>query len=120
MEVAEYLRESDDRAWRRANRVQHWVVNTLGVLTVVGWIWAIGVAFLPATAGSSGRTECGSPALVDASSATYSRDRCARVVDDRIRSAVGLTVVTLPLSAAWIWGALNLRLQRLRDADPSR
>ncbi|WP_327675567.1 hypothetical protein [Kitasatospora sp. NBC_00458] len=115
MAVAELLQDHDERAWRNAHRFQRWGVNLLGVLTVVGWIWAIGLAFLPASAGSSGSSDCGSPALVDDSSRTYARDRCARVVDGRIRSAVGLTVLTVPLSAAWIWGAVTLRLQRIED-----
>ncbi|MGW2546481.1 hypothetical protein ACWC5I_37825 [Kitasatospora sp. NPDC001574] len=115
MAVAELLQDHDERAWRNAHRRHRWGVNLLGVLAVVGWIWAIGLAFLPVAAGSSSSTGCGSPALVDDSPRTYSRERCARVIDGRIRGAVGLTVLTVPLSAAWIWGAATLRLQRLAD-----
>ncbi|MEU6239337.1 hypothetical protein [Kitasatospora sp. NPDC047058] len=112
VDVAEMLRARDALAYDRAYRVQRGWTYLAGFLAVAGWIWAIGLAFLPASVERAGRTiDCGSPVLVDEPSEHSSR--CASVVDGRIRSAVGVSVVTIPLSAAWIWAASGLRFRRL-------
>ncbi|MFI6689839.1 hypothetical protein [Streptomyces sp. NPDC050485] len=104
----------------------------VGILTITGWAAAMWLALIP-VAGSNGSAtqQCGVPALFnraseqkklsphddgtglfDASAARYWADVCADAVGSRINSAVGTTVITLPLSALWIWCVSSLKRPR--------
>ncbi|MQS13470.1 hypothetical protein F7Q99_14635 [Streptomyces kaniharaensis] len=91
---------------RRSN-----LAKLLGTLTVVGWIWAIWLAFYPADA-YDGRVDCGSPVFSGARGDRYDSATCDSRAAERIRGAVGVSVLTVPLSAAWIWGGVLLRTRR--------
>ncbi|MGW0732491.1 hypothetical protein [Streptomyces sp. NPDC002851] len=104
-----------------------------GFLTVIGLLWALGLAFVPAPhEGLEGRRtidglSCGAPALFRESSFVETPQDgwrplpataadCAEKADARIRSAVGVTVGMLPFAMLWLWGAATLRI---RHAAPS-
>ncbi|GAA1402251.1 hypothetical protein GCM10009639_45480 [Kitasatospora putterlickiae] len=47
--------------------------------------------------------------------AGFTRLNCDDFTADRMRDAVGVGLATLPLSVAWLWRTVNLRLQRMED-----
>ncbi|MFC7987574.1 hypothetical protein [Streptomyces sp. NPDC057336] len=108
-----------------------------GSLAVIGLLWALGLAFIPAShEGLDGRRtidglSCGSPALFRQSSFVETRQDewqplpvtaadCAEKADGRIRSAVGVIVGTLPFTVLWLWGATTLRIRRAAPSLNSR
>ncbi|MEV7021147.1 hypothetical protein [Kitasatospora sp. NPDC093558] len=92
--------------------------NAMGTLAVIGWIWAAWLAFYPVTAdGASPYNHCGAPALFDGADNSYYTAACDSLTSRRIGGAVGVSVLVLPFSAAWIRNSVLARVQR--DAVPS-
>ncbi|MET8701385.1 hypothetical protein ABZW10_21325 [Kitasatospora sp. NPDC004723] len=113
-EIGALLRERDARAWRRAEGAWGRGVHLLGLLALGAWLWAVGLAFVPASHEFPNGTsvDCGSPMFYEYYSG---RDytHCAAVTDGRMRDAVGVGLVTLPLSVVWLWRTVSIRLERL-------
>jgi hypothetical protein len=96
------------RGAARAGRIYD-VMLVAGFVTVVGWLWALWFALMPINVGDTGTTvSCGPPALYDANAGG---DACTTRVDAHIRGAVGVSVVTLPTSALWLWLACVFRFR---------
>ncbi|WP_327681850.1 hypothetical protein [Kitasatospora sp. NBC_00458] len=113
MDIAQYLQDQDDRARWRAG---HWPLYIFGLLAAAGWLWALGLAFLPVSADlRSGPLNCGSPVYFDAAIENLRDNACVPVVDQRIRSAVGVGLLTLPILGAW--SATGWRLRRIASED---
>ncbi|MFE0517077.1 hypothetical protein [Streptomyces sp. NPDC058964] len=108
-----------------------------GCLAVIGLLWALGLAFVPAShEGLEGRRtieglSCGAPALFRQSSFVETpQDEwrplpataadCAEKADARIRSAVGVTVGMLPFAMLWLWGTVTLHIRRVAPSLNSR
>lgn len=104
-----------------------WLVITVGLLALAGWVWALWLAFIPMHHGGSGGTEsqalsCRPPVLFRESSFAHSIGdtwnegiahdlavECADKNDANLRRALGVTVLATPLSLLWLWGAMVLR-----------
>ncbi|MFB7475738.1 hypothetical protein [Kitasatospora sp. NPDC056184] len=116
-EIGALLREREERAWRRARRSRGWGVNALGLLALGAWLWAVGLAFLPASHEfPNGRTvHCGSPVFYDSIGRRGAYDHCADVADNRMRGAVGVGLATLPLSVGWLWRTVGTRVHRAEE-----
>ncbi|MEV6976396.1 hypothetical protein [Kitasatospora sp. NPDC093806] len=117
MDIAEYLRAKDEREWQRARNSRYRVVQALGLLALGGWLWAVGLAFLPVSHEfrNGNSVDCGSPVFFDATANTYQGDTCSPVVGNRMRGAVGVGLATFPFSVAWLGWTVSIRLQRVEE-----
>ncbi|KJS56934.1 hypothetical protein VM98_04120 [Streptomyces rubellomurinus subsp. indigoferus] len=89
------------------------LVRALAALAVGGWLWAVGLLFVPAHASALGdEVDCGSPALYEKPDLHWQREACDQDVAGRTRDAVTVTVLTLPLAGAWIHFGITLRDRR--------
>ncbi|MFD4483496.1 hypothetical protein ACFWPU_46440 [Streptomyces sp. NPDC058471] len=114
-----------------------WIRVAAGVVAVAGMLWALWLAFWPPQHEGKGRlrggglTEtpisCGAPALFQKSSFTdwlYTERElwdntskefataCADKADERVRGAMGVIVVTLPITVLWARSDLAFRDKR--------
>ncbi|MED7947596.1 hypothetical protein [Streptomyces sp. BE303] len=102
MGIAEHPGAREERAWRHADRARRWSRYALGLPAAAGWLWALGLAFLPASVDHrTGSMHCGSPVFFDAAARHYRDDDCVPLVDRRIHQAFGVALVTLPVFGAW-------------------
>ncbi|KJY38838.1 hypothetical protein [Streptomyces sp. NRRL S-495] len=115
MEIEEHLRARDERAWQRAERSRGWGVHALGLLALGAWLWAIGLAFVPASHEYRNGTavHCGSPVFHDTLGSSQYNGECDDITGNRMRGAVGVGLVSLPLSVGWLWRTLLLRVERI-------
>lgn len=122
--------EAPERRVRRTTGDYRWLMGlavVTGCAALVGWGWAIVLALVPVRVpvpGDGSGQKCGSPALFDRAAMadslgddderfdTYWSGLCAEKVSQHIREAVGLSVVTAPLSALWVWSACTLPRRR--------
>ncbi|MER7708406.1 hypothetical protein ABTX81_36640 [Kitasatospora sp. NPDC097605] len=115
-ETGALLEKRGVRAWRRAQRSRLRGVHALGLLALVAWLWAVGLAFLPVSHEyRNGETlHCGSPVFYETVGSQNDRS-CDNLTDSRMRDAVGVGLATVPLSVVWLWRAVGIRLQRMDD-----
>ncbi|MEV5944579.1 hypothetical protein [Streptomyces sp. NPDC051994] len=103
------------------------LVIIVGLLALVGWVWALWLAFYPMQHGGDGGVEsqelsCQQPALFQESSFTKSISdtwnkeiarnlaaECADKNDAHLRLALGVAILAAPLALLWLWGDLVLR-----------
>ena len=121
--------ETPELRARRAAEGYRWMLGlaiATGCLALVGWGWAIVLALVPVSVPIPGHLHgnaCGTPALFDESAYaaslgadkdfdTYWAGLCADKVSVHIRESVGLSVVTAPISALWIWSACTVPRRR--------
>ncbi|MER7750732.1 hypothetical protein [Kitasatospora sp. NPDC097643] len=96
MGVAELLADKDARAQRNGERWRRWCTGALGVLSVAGWIWALCLTFLSSCTQRHYQTDC-------------------RI--EHTEDVVRIGLVTALLTAAWLWNAAALRMERLYGRD---
>ncbi|MFD9065672.1 hypothetical protein ACFVZ3_29615 [Kitasatospora purpeofusca] len=91
-------------------------MHALGLLALAAWLWAIGLAFVPASHEYRNGTtvHCGSPVFHDAFSGSRTTGDCDDVAGNRMRGAVGLGLVSLPLSVGWLWRTIVVRVERVQ------
>ncbi|MFF8771787.1 hypothetical protein [Kitasatospora sp. NPDC015120] len=112
-EIGALLRERDARAWRRAGGARGRSAHLLGLLALGAWLWAVGLAFLPASHEFPDGTavDCGPPVFHE-SRGGREHAQCAAVTDGRMRDAVTVGLATLPLAV--------VRLRRTAGGRPER
>jgi hypothetical protein len=109
-------RTTASRIYRRA-QLQ---TQIIGLIVIIGWLWAAWLAFVPADADMGGPYPCaGSPAFYDRAKESQEPDLCEQQANDEIRLAVGVMMFIGPLSALWAYRGAQLPALRKAAVEES-